>query len=261
MRILSLSKYLLYSSLILSLLIFASLFSLRVWLNNELLSKNIDISFTKNFISQYILTPNNNINYQYDKIELKNSNGRVLILLSEVKISDENNELYFNANEIEVTNSWLDRLFGPLKEFFNTSESVNNYVISNSEFLLELDEDIESTNEQIDNSKDANNEEILLEDSIAFLGDISPEIHFYQPALYRTSKFINDIKSIFAESPNSMVLLNDATFNLNYSNQKYKFNSPLVEIITNEEKVELKTSVPHRMEVMINWNYLYMLHQ
>ncbi len=40
-----------------------------------------------------------------------------------------------------------------------------------------------------------------------------------------------------------MVLLNDATFNLNYSNQKYKFNSPLVEIITNEEKVELKTSI------------------
>ncbi len=214
-----------------SLLIFASLFVLRFWLNNELLSKNIDISFTKNFISQYILTPNNNINYQYDKIELKNSNGRVLMLISEVKISDKNNEFYFNANEIEVTNSWLDRLFGPLKEFFNTSE------------LVELDEKIESTNEQIDNSKDANNEEILLEDSIAFLGDISPEIHFYQPALYRTSKFINDIKSIFAESPNSMVLLNDATFNLNYSNQKYKFNSALVEIITNEEKVELKTSV------------------
>ncbi len=119
------------------------------------------------------------------------------MLISEVKISDKNNEFYFNANEIEITNSWLDRLFGPLKEFFNTSELVNNYVISNSEFLLKLDEGIQLTNELIDNSKEASNE-ILLEDSIAFLGDISPEIHFYQPALYKTSKFINDIKSIFA---------------------------------------------------------------
>jgi len=243
MRILSLSKYLLYSLLILSFLIFFSLFSLRFWLNNELLSKNVDISFTKNFISQYIITPNDNINYQYDKIELKNSNDRVLILLSEVKISDENNKLYFYANEIEITNSWLDRLFGPLKEFFNITESVSNYVISNPEFTMKLDNDVQSNNEIINNNKDANNEEILLEDSIAFLGDLSPEFHFYQPTLYKGSKLINDIKSIFADSPISMVLLRNATFNLNYSNQNYKFNYPLVEIITNEEKVELKTSV------------------
>ena len=242
MRILSLSKYLLYLSLILSLLIFASLFSLRVWLNSELLSKNIDISFTKNFISRYIIKPNKNINYQYDKIELKNSNDRVVILLSQVRVTDEIDELDFYADEIEITNLWLDRVFGPLKEFFNTTESVNNYIISNSEFLLELDESIQSTNELIDYSKEANNE-ILLEESIAFLGDISPEVHFYQPALYRTSKFISGIKSIFAGSANSLVLLNNASFNLNYSNQKYKFNSPLVEIITNDEKVELKTSI------------------
>ena len=242
MRILSLSKYLLYLSLILSLLIFASLFSLRVWLNSELLSKNIDISFTKNFISRYIIKPNKNINYQYDKIELKNSNDRVVILLSQVRVTDEIDKLDFYADEIEITNLWLDRVFGPLKEFFNTTESVNNYIISNSELLLELDESIQSTNELIDNSKEANNE-ILLEESIAFLGDISPEVHFYQPALYRTSKFISGIKSIFAGSANSVVLLNNASFNLNYSNQKYKFNSPLVEIITNDEKVELKTSI------------------
>ncbi len=243
MRILSLSKYLLYSLLILSILIFASLFSLRSWLNNELLSKNIDISFAKNFISQHIITPNKNINYKYDKIELKNSNDRVLLLLSEVKISDENNELYFYANEVEITNSLLDRVFGPLKGFFNTNKSVNNYVVLNPEFFLEFDEGAESTNELVNNSEDANNDEILLEDSIAFLGDLSPEIHFYQPALYKTSKFINDIKSIFVDSPNSMVLLNNAIFNLNYSNQKYKFNSPIVEIISSEEKLELKSSV------------------
>lgn len=242
MRILSLSKYLLYLSLILSLLIFASLFSLRVWLNSELLSKNIDISFTKNFISRYIIKPNKNTNYQYDKIELKNSNDRVVILLSQVRVTDEIDELDFYADEIEITNLWLDRVFGPLKEFFNTTESVNNYIISNSEFLLELDESIQSTDELIDNSKEANNE-ILFEESIAFLGDILPEVHFYQPALYKTSKFISGIKSIFAGSANSVVLLNNAFFNLNYSNQKYKFNSPLVEIITNDEKVELKTSI------------------
>jgi hypothetical protein len=242
MRILSLLKYFLYSLLILSILIFASFFSLRAWLNNELLSKDIDISFTKNLISQYIITPNNNINYQYDKIELKNSNDRVLLLLSEVKISDEINKLDFYANEIEITNSLLDRVFGPLKGFFNTTGSVNNYVISNPEFTIELDNDAQSNNEIINNNKETNNEEIFLEDSIAFLGDLSPEFHFYQPALYKTSKLINDIKSIFADSPNSMVLVKNATFNLNYSNQKYKFNYPLVEIITNEEKVELKTS-------------------
>lgn len=243
MRVLSLLKYLLYSLLILSILIFISLFSLRTWLNKELLSRDIDISFTKNFISQYIITPNNNINYQYGKIELKNSNDRVLLLLSEVKISDEINELDFYAGQIEITNSWLDRLFGPLKGFFKTTGSVNNYVISNPEFLFEFEEDVQSTNEPINNTKDENNKEILLEDSIAFLGDLSPEFHFYQPALYKTSKFINDIKSIFADSPNSMVLLKNAIFNLHYSNQKYKFNSPHAEIITNEEKVELKTSV------------------
>ena len=83
----------------------------------------------------------------------------MLILLSEVKISDENNELYFYANEIEITNSWLDRLFGPLKEFFDTTESVNNYVISNPEFTMKLDNDAQSNNEKINNNKDANNED------------------------------------------------------------------------------------------------------
>jgi hypothetical protein len=243
MRNLSLFKYVLYSLLILSILIFASLFSLRAWLNNELLNKEIDISFTKNFIARYVLAPNNNINYQFDKIELKNSNDRVLILLSEVQISDEINDLNFYASEIEITNSLLDRVFGPLKGFFKTTGSVNNYIITNPIFTLELENDVQSNNELINIAKDSNNEEILLEDSIAFLGDISPQFHFYQPALYKTSKFINDIKSIFADSPNSAVLLNNAIFNLNYSNQKYEFNFSPVEIITNEEKVEIKTSI------------------
>jgi len=243
MRNLSLFKYVLYSLLILSILIFASLFSLRAWLNNELLSKEIDISFTKNFIARYVIAPDNNINYQFDKIELKNSNDRVLILLSDVQISDEINELDFYASEIEITNSLLDRVFGPLKGFFKTTDSVNNYIITNPIFTLELENDVQSNNELINIAKDSNNEEILLEDSIAFLGDLSPEFHFYQPALYEVSKFINYIKSIFAESPDSVVLLNNAIFNLKYPNQMYKFNSPLVEITTNEEKVEMKTSI------------------
>ena len=243
MKILSLLKYSLYTLLILSILIVASLFFLRAWLDNELLSGEIDITFTKNFIAQYLIAPNNNINYQYDKIELKKSNERVLILLSEVRISDDINELDFYASEVEITSTLLDRVFGPLKGFFKTTYSGNDYVIANPEFTFELDNDLQSNNELIDITKDANNEEILLEDSIAFLGDLSPEFHFYQPALYKTSKFINDIKSIFAESPNSMVLLNNAVFNLNFPNQEYKFNSPQVEIVTNEDKVEMKTSI------------------
>ncbi|MAV99640.1 MAG: hypothetical protein CML81_07575, partial [Rhodobiaceae bacterium] len=243
MRILSLFKYILYSLLLLSILLFASLFSLRAWLNNELLSKEVDISFTKNFIAKYIITPNNNINYQFDKIELKNSNDRVLILLSEVGVSDEINEFDFYASEIEITNRLLDRVFGPLKGFFKTTESVNNYVITNPVFTLELENDLQSNNELINIAKDANNEEIFFEDSIALFGDLSPKFHFYQPTLYKTSKFINDTKSIFAASPNSVVSLNNAIFNLNYSNQKYQFNSSPVEIITNEEKVEIKTSI------------------
>ncbi|RPF95759.1 MAG: hypothetical protein CBD87_007535, partial [Rhizobiales bacterium TMED227] len=219
------------------------MFSLRAWLNNELLSKEVDISFTKNFIAKYIITPNNNINYQFDKIELKNSNDRVLILLSEVGVSDEINEFDFYASEIEITNRLLDRVFGPLKGFFKTTESVNNYVITNPVFTLELENDLQSNNELINIAKDANNEEIFFEDSIALFGDLSPKFHFYQPTLYKTSKFINDTKSIFAASPNSVVSLNNAIFNLNYSNQKYQFNSSPVEIITNEEKVEIKTSI------------------